>query len=279
MKPPWAALIGHPVEHSFSPFIYRAFSYALNRPIHYRALDVRERKLGNALSSAAKRSWLGWNITLPHKVAILKHLDKIDACAEEAGAVNLVRFKEGRSHGYNTDVEGFLAPLAQRGITLKGRSILILGAGGAARAVGAAAARAGADGIVFLNRHPEKAAALAALFGGRAGELCERVLAREVCGADVVVNATSLGMDGTSNPLPYVMRFKKNAVAYDLVYRPRVTPFLKTAADSGAQTIGGIDMLVAQAGAAWNIWFSEEVPQPVLTHVQDELERKLDEHS
>ncbi len=277
MKAPWAALIGHPVEHSFSPFIYRAFAYALNRPIHYRALNVRERKLGNAISSAAKRSWLGWNVTLPHKVAILKYLDEIHADAEEAGAVNLVRFKEGRSHGYNTDIEGFLAPLAQRGITLKGRTVLVLGAGGAARAVGAACTRKDVEEIVFLNRHPDKAAALAALFGGRAGGLDERILHQEIRGADVLVNATSLGMDGTANPVPFRLRLKKNAVAYDLVYRPRVTPFLKTAADGGAQTIGGLEMLVAQAGAAWKIWFSEEVPQPVLTHVQDELERRIDE--
>ncbi len=279
MKAPWAALIGHPVEHSFSPFIYRAFSYALNRPIHYRALDVRERKLENAVNQAAKRSWLGWNVTLPHKVAILNYLDEIDARAKEAGAVNLVRFEEGRSHGYNTDIEGFLAPLKRREITLKGRSILILGAGGAARAVGAAASGAEADEIMFLNRDPGKAGTLAALFGGRAGQLGERILKREALGADIVVNATSLGLDGTSNPMPYIMRFKKNAIAYDLVYRPRMTPFLKTAADGGAKTIGGIEMLVAQAGAAWNIWFSEEVPQPVLTHVQDELKRRIDEHS
>ncbi|MFH2202664.1 MAG: shikimate dehydrogenase [Elusimicrobiota bacterium] len=277
MKHPWAALIGHPIGHSLSPLIYRAFGFALDRQIHYRALDVRERKLAPTFKLARDHRWLGWNVTLPYKVRLMDFVDETDASARAAGALNLIRFHDGRATGYNTDIAGFLTPLAARGIELTGKSALILGAGGAARAAGAALTGSGVDDIVFLNRTPEKAAQLAAQFDGRAGALVERVLNQELPAADIVVQATSLGLDGTANPLPYVMRFKKGALAYDLVYRPQETPFLKTAASGGATTVGGLEMLVAQAAAAWNIWFAETVPGGVTARIIQQLERKLDE--
>ena len=277
MKHPWAALVGHPVEHSLSPLIYRTLGFALDKHIYYRALDVRERKLEPTLRIAREHSWLGWNVTLPYKVRVMELLDEVDASAEEAGAANLIRFRDGRATGYNTDIEGFLAPLAARGLALKGKAALVLGAGGAARAVGAALARAGIGDLVFLNRTPEKGAAVAALFGGRAGALEESTLTREVGRADIIVQATSLGLDGAASPLPGVIRSKPGALAYDLVYRPRETPFLKTAAAGGAETVGGLEMLLAQAAAAWKIWFSEAVPDEAAARVKQQLERKLDE--
>lgn len=273
----WAALVGHPVEHSFSPLIYRAFGYALDKHIHYRALDVRDRKLDAAFQIARDRQWIGWNVTLPHKVSVCKKVDTLDVSAQQAGAVNLVRFKDGHATGYNTDITGFLAPFKAHETKISKATVLILGAGGAARAVGAACVKENAGEIIFLNRTPEKAAGLASLFGGRACALEERALKKELARADIVINATSLGMDGTSTPIPQGVAFKKNTLAYDLVYRPRRTPFLKTAEAHGAKTIGGLEMLLAQAVEAWRIWFDEEIPSDIISRVRGQLEIKLDE--
>ncbi|MFH1723363.1 MAG: shikimate dehydrogenase, partial [Elusimicrobiota bacterium] len=135
MSVPWAGVIGFPVRHSLSPDIFRAFSAALARPLRYRTLALRPERLGEALGKARSRRWIGWNVTLPHKVAVMGHLDETDPTAREVGAVNVVRFQDGRRMGYNTDVEGFLAPLARRGVELRGARAVVLGAGGAARAV------------------------------------------------------------------------------------------------------------------------------------------------
>ncbi|MFH1725899.1 MAG: shikimate dehydrogenase, partial [Elusimicrobiota bacterium] len=145
--------------------------------------------------------------------------------------------------------------------------------GGAARAVCAALARAGAGEVDVLNRTPAKAEALAARFGARAGSL--EAAAALVSAADLVVNATSVGLDGTGSPLPPGQRFKAGAWAYDLVYRPAETPFLRAAREGGAGALGGMGMLVAQAAATWRIWFGEIVPAVTADLVEKELEGKL----
>jgi shikimate dehydrogenase len=279
MKTRWAALVGNPVEHSLSPLIYRAFAYALETPIHYSALNIRPRKLESSFLAARTRPWAGWNVTLPHKVALFNLADDADISAKTAGATNLLSFSQGRAKAYNTDTAGFLIPLKRRNIALKGKRALVLGAGGAARAVGAALTAEEAGKLVFINRTPEKAEELAGLFNGSASELNDQTLEREIQMADIVINATSVGLDGESSPLSSVFKFKQDALAYDLIYRPAMTPFLKHAESGGASLLGGLEMLIAQAAAAWKIWFDEDVPEDVSSRVLKQLENKLDENS
>lgn len=272
MRPHFAAVIGDPVRRSLSPAIFRAFSLRLDRPLHYRAVTLEPGRLAEALGRAPSLPWLGWNVTIPFKVRILPLLDRVEGEALAAGAVNVVRFEHGRRIGYNTDAEGFLAPLRRMGVALRGKKALVLGAGGAARAV-LAALRVEEAELRVLNRSRASAEELGRAFGAAAGTLDEA--GRLAAEADLVVNATPLGQGGEGSPLPPGTRFKKGALAYDLVYRPARTPFLAAAEQAGARTLGGLAMLVAQATATWRIWFGAAPPPAMQGEVLRELEGTL----
>ena len=273
MKAAWAAVVGSPISHSLSPSIFKAFSRETGRPVRHYALTLGPEGLEAALRSARRRPWTGWNVTLPLKVEIMRRLDSIDETARETGAVNAVRFHEGSCFGYNTDLEGFLAPLDKMGFAAGVKRAAVLGAGGAARAVCAALRRRGAGALWVLGRSPERARSLAGDFKARWAPLAERESLEALAYADLVVNATSAGLDGKSCPLPEGFRLRSEALAYDLVYRPADTPFLRAARGAGARTLGGLGMLVAQAAAAWRIWFDEALSERVVEKVEEEVGR------
>src|SRR5262249_41776992 len=152
-------------------------------------------------------------------------------------------FRDGGKTGFNTDAEGFLAPLLERGVRLKGKRAVVLGAGGAARAVCAALRKSSVGELLIFNRTSSKAKALARAAGGKGFPWAEGAVREAVGRADLVVNATSLGLRGKGCPLPDDASFRRGALAYDLVYRPRETPFLLMARASGAETLGGLGML------------------------------------
>lgn len=267
----WAAVIGDPVAHSLSPRIFHAWRDATKRKLHYWAVKVPAAALAQAVKSARERSWAGWNVTLPHKVAIMAELDSLDASAKAAGAVNVVRFQKGGCTGFNTDVDGFLAPLSKMRFPLKGRNAVVLGAGGAARAVCAALRKASIGDCLVLSRNPARAEVLTDVFGVRCDSMDSNVVEKAVSDADIVVNATPLGLDGITSPLAPGLRWKRDALAYDLVYRPLRTPFLEHAEEAGVARLGGLPMLVAQAAASWRLWFGEDVPAPAVAAVEQEL--------
>jgi len=267
-----AAVIGDPVAHSLSPDIFRAFSREAGRPLSYRALRVPLERLKDGVRRAKKSGWIGWNVTLPHKIAIIGLLDELDASAREIGAVNVVRFARGRAVGYNTDAEGFWEPLRRRGFSARGSRAVVFGAGGAARAACAALMAQKAE-VVVLNRTEARARALSEALKLRWAPMS--ACAAELAAADLVVNATSAGLDGRACPLPEGAAFKPGALAYDLVYRPARTPFLKRAEQGGARTLGGLAMLVAQAAATWKIWFTEDVPAGSAERIEAELDRRI----
>ena len=265
----FAAVVGDPVEHSLSPELFKRFSEATGRPLVYRKMRVETGHLLRALEQTVHEPWAGWNVTLPHKVAIVEHCTRLDPSAEEAGAVNVIRFDASERIGYNTDAEGFIAPLDARGFVPRGKRALVLGAGGAARAVCAALRRRGIGELVVLNRTVETARALAESCDGRWGSL--DAADRETEGADLVVNATSLGLTESRSPVNPGARFKAGAIAYDLVYRPTWTPFLRVAQAGGAATLGGMEMLAAQAAATWKIWFGETLPPEVVENAARDI--------
>lgn len=277
MNRPRAAVVGDPIAHSLSPELFTGMAETMERPLHYRRLRLLPADLEGVLKNVREASppWIGWSVTIPHKVAILPHLDELAASAKEAGAVNVVHFRKGRAVGHNTDGEGFLASLEAAGALPRGKKVLLLGAGGAARGVGRAMCGAGAGEITVLNRTEEKAKKLAQELGGRGGRLCDSAVLEAAAAADLIINATSLGMGRSGSPVPECVRFRKEAVVCDLVYRPVLTPFLRAARRDGARTIGGLGMLVAQAAAAWRIWFDENVPRAATSAIRLDLQRRF----
>ena len=241
-------IIGHPLGHSLSPALHNwAFARA-GLPGVYMAWPLPPEKLAAFFAAVRVLPIRGGNITLPHKVAAMALLDEISPRAGRVGAVNVFYWKDGRLCGDNTDVAGFLAPLRKKRVA----SALVLGAGGASRAVLAGLKELEVPDIAVCNRTPGKAEALARDFGVHCLPWDDRALA----GADLVVNATAQGMKGESvkdTPFPR-QGFKGRGMAYDIIYNPLETRFLKEAGAAGWKTQDGLTMFVEQARESFRLW-------------------------
>jgi len=246
-------VIGNPIGHSLSPVLQNAGYQA--RKLDAVFLPFLVRDLRDFLLSVEPLGIAGFSVTLPHKQAILRHLDDCDAMATAIGAVNTVVVRSGgKLYGYNTDYVGVLRALERR-IPLRGSRALIFGAGGAARAVAFALAESGAS-VCVCARRAKAANALARAVGG---EVVKRPrLQREFF--DAIVNATPLGMHPAADRSPLAARELNCRLVFDLIYRPRVTKLMQLAALRGIETISGVEMFVAQGTAQWEIWTGERAP-------------------
>lgn len=256
-------VIGDPVAHSLSPLLHQAMIDQTGAAYRYAVRTVRPEELPAFVRWAKDGGCAGFNVTMPHKEAILPLLDEVDATAASCGAVNTVCIREGRAIGHNTDGTGFLDSLAGQGFYPQGRTVLLLGAGGAAKAVGHALAAAGAGRIIVCARRLERTAALAAQLPG-CGEgivLAQDAIQQAAAACDLLVNATPLGMAGSPAfaGLDFLQAMPPHAVVYDLVYHPRRTALLEAAARQGLRTVGGIDLLIRQAVRAFT-FFTGETP-------------------
>lgn len=256
-------VIGDPVAHSLSPLLHQTMIDQTGTAYRYDVRTVRPKELPAFVRWAKDGGCAGFNVTMPHKEAILPLLDEVDATAASCGAVNTVCIREGRATGHNTDGTGFLDSLAGQGFYPQGRTVLLLGAGGAAKAVGHALAAAGAGRIIVCARRLERAAALAAqLPGCREGiMLAQDAIQQAASACDLLVNATPLGMAGSPAfaRLDFLQAMPPHAVVYDLVYHPRRTALLEAAARQGLRAVGGIDLLIRQAVRAFT-FFTGETP-------------------
>jgi shikimate dehydrogenase len=258
---PVVAVIGDPVGHSLSPLLHNAAFAALGLDWVSVGFTVPAGGAVEALAAARALSLRGLSVTMPHKAAVAEAVDVLTPTARRLDAVNCVVADHGRLTGDNTDGRGFLAALERgTGIDPAGLRCLVLGAGGAARAVVVALADAGASDVAVWARRSEQAAAAAELAGdaGRLGE------PGETATADLVVNATPAGMAGTpaADEWPAVApaALSANHVVVDLVYEPRRTAWLEACAARGATTIGGLGMLVHQAALQIEAWTGREAP-------------------
>lgn len=267
------ALIGHPVAHSLSPAFQQAALDALGVDARYEAWDLLPEELPMAAERLRSAELLGANVTVPHKQAMLRLVDRPDALVERVGALNTIVRRDGLLHATNTDVSGVLSALEAAGASPRGLRVVLLGAGGAARAVVVAMRVAGATSMVVANRTPERAASLVEL-GGAAMPvvtcaLDERDPALEaaMAAADLVVHSTTLGMthgpDEHATPVPARL-FHPGQVAFDLVYVPERTPFLAAAEAGGARPLGGLAMLVHQGAESFRLWTGYEPPLDVM---------------
>ena len=256
-------VIGDPVAHSLSPLLHQTMIDQTGAAYRYDVRTVRPEELPVFVRWAKDGGCAGFNVTMPHKEAIRPLLDEVDTTAASCGAVNTVCIREGRAIGHNTDGTGFLDSLAGQAFYPQGRTVLLLGAGGAAKAVGHALAAAGAGRIIVCARRLERAAALAAQLPG-CGEgivLAQDAIQQAAAACDLLVNATPLGMAGSPAfaRLDFLQAMPPHAVAYDLVYHPRRTALLEAAARQGLRAVGGIDLLIRQAVRAFT-FFTGETP-------------------
>jgi shikimate dehydrogenase len=254
----YAEVIGDPISHTKSPAIHGFWLEALGIEADYRAQHVRPEDL--AAYFAARRddpAWRGCNITVPHKAVALDHVEDRGGIRESIGAINtVIRAEDGALVGTNTDAGGFYAPIA--GMELEGAHVALVGAGGAARAILFALSKLGVGRVTILNRNVLKAARLLAAFGLKGDAV---PLDAPLPPAVLLVNASSLGMAGQPPldldlaPLP------KDALVYDAVYAPLETDLLAQARERELVTVDGLEMLVAQAALAFELFFGAEPPR------------------
>ncbi len=262
------ALIGDPVEHTMSPAIHNAAFSEMGLDYVYVAFGVKAEELGKAIDGMRALNIRGLSVTMPHKVAVPRLLDRLDPLAEKIEAVNTIVNDDGILTGYNTDATGFLQALLERGVEPKGKNIAILGAGGASRAVSFILADRGAN-LVILNRlleldwAIELARRISQTFSRdvEALELNRDNLIKALAKADILVNATSVGMspDINETPVPSDL-LKPGLIVYDIIYNPIKTKLLKDAEAVGAETISGVDMLVWQGVLAFEKWTGHKPP-------------------
>ena len=267
------ALLGWPTDHSLSPAIHNAAFAHDGLDLVYVAMPTHPDALSTVVAGLAAVGVVGANVTVPHKRAVMAMCDDVTAEAQLVGAVNTLVWDDGRLVGDNTDAIGLQRDLeAAMGQRPAGRAV-VLGTGGAARAVAVAVARLGLD-LVVVGRRPAPATDVAAV-AARLGVHAETIalddgegVARGVAAADLVLNATPLGLRGESLPAPF-MAATAGQVAYDLVYNPATTPFLAAARAGGAAAHNGLGMLVRQAAAAYERWTGRPAPVEVMRGVAD----------
>jgi len=255
-----AAVIGDPVRHSRSPAILNAAFAAAGLDWTFAAFEVPRGRGAEAAAAVRSLGLGGLSVTMPHKQEVIASLDRLTGDAEALGAVNCIERDGETLVGHNTDGAGFLAGLAAEEFDPSGARCVVLGAGGASRAVVLALAGAGAAEVVVVNRTPDKALVAAAL-AGRAGRTAgPESLGDALASADLLVNATPVGMaDGDQSPVdPSLIR--PALVVSDLVYHPADTPLMESARQAGAKAHNGLGMLVGQAAVAFGIWTGGQAP-------------------
>jgi shikimate dehydrogenase len=272
-------VMGWPVEHTISPAMHNAAFDAASLNWRYLPLAVHPDRVGEAVRGLRAMSFAGSNVTVPHKRAVMDHLDAITEQAQAIGAVNTIVIQDqGHTIGHNTDAMGFLRALAEDGFRPEGKRAVVLGAGGAARALVYGLASIGAS-VTILNRTLSRAeslvADLACLFTGtdtrtslqhRALPLTPAALQEMIPSADLLVNATSVGMwpEAERSPWPEELPIPPSLTVFDAVYNPLETKLMRQARAAGAHVIGGLGMLVHQGAAAWELWTEQDAPVAVM---------------
>lgn len=262
-------LLGCPVDENPTVVPIEAAFRALRLNRRYITMQVQPADLGDAMRGLRAASFLGTHITLPHKVAVLEHLDELSPAAERIGAVNTVLFRNGKAYGENTDGKGFLLSLEQNGITPEGKTVAILGAGGAARAIAIELALHGAKKLYIINRSEARGTILADLVRSRTNAQAQWLPFPEHCNiphdADLLVQATSIGLfPDASCPSIDFESLRSWMIVCDIIPNPADTAFLQKARAHGCKTLNGLDMLVNQGAISFRLWTGVEPPLDIM---------------
>ena len=260
-------IIGDPIHHSLSPAMHNAAFAAKGLNSTYIAFRVPQNELKESIESLRSINIAGFNVTTPHKTNVMRYLDELEPVAKKASAVNTVNNIEGIFRGYNTDVYGFIEPLHKRHVDFRGMHVLLIGSGGAARAVVVALAEENAIAkVIIANRDVQRANKLATL-GDRLGMKCELVPFEKTTdfspACDLIVNATKLGMNNEPSVIDH-LHIQKGSIVYDIVYRPMVTDLIENAKYAQASVIYGYEMLIEQGAKAFEIWTGLSAPRDAM---------------
>lgn len=265
-------IIGWPVEHSLSPAMHNAAFAALGlTDWHYELLPTPKEELAARIGNLVKDGFVGANVTVPHKQAVMPLLNNVTLAARGIGAVNTIVIEEGRAEGFNTDSPGFILDLAAQGVEVAGKRALVLGAGGSAHAVVLGLANGGAHVTVVARRDNAAWALRTNVRLGVSKQLDIEVqpqsaLAKIAPTVNLIVNTTPVGMwpNVDESPWPENVPIPGGAVVYDLIYRPMETKLMQQAMATGAHAIGGLGMLVYQGAAAFELWTGQQAPVEVM---------------
>jgi shikimate dehydrogenase len=263
-------VIGDPIEHTLSPVMHNAAFQALNLDFVFVAFKVKLTDVKDAISGMLGLGIHGLNVTMPHKGAVISYLDVVDQAAQAIGSVNTILNKNGKLFGFSTDGIGALKALEEKGVEPKGKRVLLLGAGGAAKAITYILAQK-ADELVILNRTPRQSTELANLLKQLynrkvvADALSPEAIKHHLSNCDILINATSVGMTPKQDETPVKPEWLKPDLAVmDIVYNPIETKLAKDAKAAGAKVVSGLEMLIYQGAASFEIWTSRKPPVEVM---------------
>jgi len=256
-------IIGDPIDHSLSPAIHNAAFNTLGLNCSYIAFRVQEDQLKNSLDSLRAIKIDGFNVTMPHKVKVLDYVDRKDNTVQLVGAANTVNNENGKFCAYNTDVIGFIKPLHERKVDFNGFEVIILGAGGAARAIAVGlSGEKGIRNINIYNWNTERAVKLSNIvkkMGLESTIISKDDIQNTASKCNLIINATPLGMNNEKS-LIKSSSIRKEAIVYDIVYKPIITNLVENAKIAGAEIIYGYEMLLEQATASFKIWLQMDPP-------------------
>ena len=256
------AVIGDPIDHSLSPTIHNAAYRELGLECTYIAYRIPKDQLDVEIDSLKKIKISGFNVTIPHKINMLKFLDEVDENCKIIGATNTVINDNGYLKGYNTDMDGFLEPIKNRNIEIKNSNVLLLGAGGAARAIIAGMAKEKVKHVTIINRTIENSLQLKE-FSQNIGLDSEVKSIEEMtelhADYNFIINSSSLGLQNESNIIPTQI-INEETVVYDIIYKPVNTDLIKESKRKNAEIIYGYEMLLGQAVRSFEIWLGQKAP-------------------
>ena len=260
------AVIGDPIEHSLSPTIHNAAYRELQLECTYIAYRVAKGDLATGIESLKKIKISGFNVTIPHKIEMMNYLDNVDENCKKIGAVNTVLNDDGILRGFNTDMDGFLEPIKRKEFEIKNSKILLLGAGGASRAIIAGFQKENAREITIVNRTKTNGDELAQ-FSNELGLNATSNTIEDMnsfdSNFDFIVNASSLGLKNEDNIIPEKL-FDEKTIVYDIVYKPVKTDLINKAKEKNCKIIFGYEMLLGQAIRSFEIWLDRKAPYDVM---------------
>lgn len=278
------SLIGNPIEHTISPQIHNTISRQLGLDLTYIPFKVEKHNLYDAVNGLKALGVIGFNVTIPYKSDVIEFLDEVSKDALLIGAVNTVKNTDGKLYGHNTDAEGFYRSFREEtGTSFKGKLVVVLGAGGAARAIAVKIAMEGAAKVYIANRTAERAKNIADIINRNisdTAEQCELIgnPFRDIFhGSEIIVNTIPLGMypDVDCMPVDEAIGFMPGQVVFDAVYNPPKTKFLRIAEQSGCKIVNGFGMLLYQGISAYEIWTGVKIPDKLAAELYTLMQSKV----
>lgn len=276
-------VIGDPIEHTLSPVMHNAAFKHLGLDFAYLAFRVEKAELKNAIKGMRSLGIHGLNVTMPHKVKVIKYLDNVDSAVNFIGAANTILNDAGKLLGFNTDGIGAIRALEENAVKIVGKRMLLLGAGGAAKAIAFSAAEY-LDELVILNRNFGKAKRIAEILRRNfnkkiiADALSQNNIKEHLKNSDILINATPVGMHPNENQSLVAMEWlRPDIYVMDIIYDPVETKLLKDAKKIGAKVISGIEMLIHQGAASFEIWTGQQAPIKIMKEAV--LQKLMEENS